>query len=230
MARKDYCLSGCGDSGKEALPWAKVASPSFMALHLVAEAMGGEEATVGSDSSSSVRANGLPGRVAHFFAREKAAYAHGEDRPVGSYAGLMGLYAVGVAGLSALVHKSGRPLPDHLSTRDLLLVSVASHKLSRLLAKDPVTSPLRVPFTRFDGTSGPAELEEETRGTGPQKAAGELLTCPFCIGQWVATGFVFGLLFSPQATRVAASVFTTLTAADFLQFAYAAVEQGVSGG
>jgi len=172
---------------------------------------------------------GLAARVAKGFRHERAAYAHGEDRPLGSYASLMGLYAVGVGGLSALVRRSGRQLPDRLSASDLVLVSVATHKLSRLLAKDPVTSPLRAPFTRFKGTTGPAELEEETRGTGPQKAAGELLTCPFCVGQWVATGFVFGLVLSPRATRLVASVFSTLTAADFLQFAYAAVEQGVSG-
>jgi hypothetical protein len=46
-----------------------------------------------------------------------------------------------------------------------------------------------------------------------------LLVCPFCVGQWVATGFVFGLVLRPRATRLAASVFAALTAADFLQFA-----------
>ena len=38
---------------------------------------------------------------------------------------------------------------------------MATHKLSRIIAKDPVTSPLRAPFTTFEGTSGPAELAEE---------------------------------------------------------------------
>lgn len=180
-------------------------------------------------TADTAAANGLSTRLSQFFRHEKAAYAHGRHRPLGSYAGLMGMYAVGVGGLAGLVKKSGRPLPDQIGTKDLLLISVATHKLSRLLAKDPVTSPLRAPFTRFEGRSGPAELEEETRGTGPQKAVGELITCPFCVGQWVATGFVFGLLMSPRATRAVASMFGALTMADFLQFAYAATEQAVGG-
>lgn len=158
---------------------------------------------------------------------QKAAYAHGRRRPLGSYAALMGIYGAGVAGLSTLVARSGRSLPERLPLADLALASVATHKLSRLVAEDPVTSPLRAPFTRFAGRSGPAELEEQTRGTGPQKAAGELLTCPFCVGQWVATGFAFGLVLAPRPTRFAAWIFTALTAADFLQLAYAAAEQGV---
>jgi hypothetical protein len=51
------------------------------------------------------------------------------------------------------------------------------------------------------------------------------LVCPSCVGQWVATGFVFGLVPRPRATRLVASVFAALTAADFLQFAYAAAEK-----
>ena len=94
-----------------------------------------------------------------------------------------------------------------------------------LITKDPVTSPLRAPFTRFEGTSGDAELGEQVRGTGLQKAIGELIGCPFCIGQWVATGFTAGYLFAPRLTRLAAGMFTELALADFLQFGYSAADQ-----
>jgi len=140
----------------------------------------------------------------------------------------MGAYGAMVVALAALVRRRGRRgrgLPERIHLGDLALLSVATHKISRLLAKDPVTSPLRAPFTRFAGTSGPAELKEDVRGAGPRKAVGELLTCPFCISQWVATVLAFGLVLAPRATRLAASIFTGLTAADFLQFAYAAAEQ-----
>src|SRR6266568_6180594 len=50
----------------------------------------------------------------------------------------------------------------------------------RLITKDPVTSPLRAPFTVFEGQEGQAELKEEVRGHGARKAVGELVTCPFC--------------------------------------------------
>ncbi|MGH9165845.1 MAG: DUF1360 domain-containing protein [Acidimicrobiales bacterium] len=151
-------------------------------------------------------------------------YSAGEDRPLGGFAGLMGVYAVAVAVGSLVVRRRGG-LPERLRTDDLALVSVATHKISRLLAKDPVTSPLRAPFTRFAGTTGPAELKEEVKGIGAQKAMGELVTCPFCLGQWVATALVFGLAIAPRATRMVAATFTVVTAADLLQFAYSAAEK-----
>jgi Protein of unknown function (DUF1360) len=152
------------------------------------------------------------------------AYAPQEDRPLASFLGLMAAYGtVVVAGAGAL-RRRGVRLPDRIELTDVALISVATHKVARLLAKDPITSPLRAPFTRFAGTSGDAELKEEVRGTGPRKAIGELVTCPFCLGQWVATGFVFGLITQPRATRAVASVFTVLAASDFLQHAYAHVQ------
>jgi hypothetical protein len=167
-----------------------------------------------------------PIKVAFGQAKEqKAAYAQGEERPLGGYLLLMAAYGASALGLSGLVRAGGRGLPERIGVADLALIGVATHKCARLLAKDPVTSPLRAPFTTFKGTSGPAELQEEPRGTGLRKAVGELIVCPFCVGQWVATGFAFGLVLRPRATRLVASVFAALTVADFLQFAYAAAEK-----
>jgi hypothetical protein len=169
---------------------------------------------------------GGPIRVAFGQAQEqKAAYAQGEERPLGGYLLLMAAYGATALGLSGLVRADGRGLPERIGAADLALIGVATHKCARLLAKDPVTSPLRAPFTTFKGTSGPAELQEEPRGSGLRKAVGELIVCPFCVGQWVATGFVFGLALRPRATRLVASLFAALTVADFLQFAYAAAEK-----
>ena len=160
--------------------------------------------------------------------REKSAYvvhAGDEDRPLGSFLVLMGAYGAAVAGLAGLVAARGARLPERVDLADLALLAVATHKVSRTLAKDPVTSPLRAPFTRFRGQSGEAELAEEPRESGPRKAVGELVTCPFCLGQWVATGLAFGLVLAPRATRLAPTTMTALTLADALQFAYAKLEE-----
>ncbi|MCQ4079351.1 DUF1360 domain-containing protein [Streptomyces sp. RB6PN25] len=117
----------------------------------------------------------------------RAAYAGEEERPLGSFAALMGTYAVVVAGVAAAARLTGRKIPEPTAW-DVVLWAGANHRLSRLIAKDPVTSPLRAPFTRFEGTTGPAELAEQVRGRGTRKAIGELLTCPFCTSLWVATG------------------------------------------
>ena len=156
---------------------------------------------------------------------ELHSYAHGQDRPLGSYLIIMGGYGAVVTGMAAYLAASGRRLPDGLSWRDLALLAVATHKASRQLAKDPVTSPLRAPFTRYSGTSAEAELDEEVRGHGMRKALGELVTCPFCLDQWVATTGVFGMITVPRATRAIASVFAVLTASDMLQYAYAKLQQ-----
>jgi hypothetical protein len=156
---------------------------------------------------------------------EADSYANGAELPLGSFAMFMAAYAAAVAGLGVAVRRSGRALPDRLNWSDVLLMSFATHKIARLVAKDPVTSPVRAPFARFSGTSGPAELAEEVRGRGLRKAIGELITCPFCLGQWIATGLAFGLVLLPRQTRLIAAIFTARTGADFLQFAYSKVQQ-----
>lgn len=173
---------------------------------------------IGGEPSGLERAKGMA-------AREKEEYEAGSDRPVGSFLAIMAVYLIGVAGLGVLLRRRGRVLPERVGAADLALVTVATHKLSRLLAKDPVTSPLRAPFTRFAGTSGPAELQEKVRGTGFRRAMGALVTCPFCLAVWVATGFGFSLVLTPRATRFAASVLTAVTGADLLHLAYGALEQ-----
>lgn len=164
-------------------------------------------------------------RIIKKLRKEAQAYADGHDRPLGSYLAVSGAYGVAVAGAAVFLAVSDRGLPEHFRWADLGLLAVATHKISRLLAKDPVTSPLRVPFTRYSGTSGEAELAEEVRGSALRKAVGELVTCPFCLGQWVATTGVFGLIVAPRPTRAIASTFAVLAGADALQFAYASLEE-----
>jgi hypothetical protein len=153
-----------------------------------------------------------------------AAYSQ-EERPLAAYALLIGAYNLGLASVLGASQRAGRPLPERVSLADLLLLGVATHRLSRLLAKDSVTSVLRAPFTEFQGMTGASEVNEKPRGTGLQRALGELLTCPFCMGQWVGMGFACGLLLAPRATRFVASAFATVTISDFLQFAYDAIKQ-----
>jgi hypothetical protein len=159
---------------------------------------------------------------------EAASYEHGEERPLAGYLAAMGIYAGGVGALSALAWATGRPLPERLAARDVVLLAVATHKVSRLLAKDPVTSPLRVPFTVFRGRSGESELAEEPRH-GSRHAVGELVTCPFCVDQWVATALCFGLVLAPRATRFLSGLFAVRAGADVLQLGYDALQRSAAG-
>ncbi len=155
-------------------------------------------------------------------------YRHGEDRPLGGYVRALAVYGglVGVGTVAA--RRWGPPMPDRIDPYDVLLLGVATHKTARTITKDAVTSPLRAPFTRYEGTGGPAELHEEVVAAGPGHAVGELLTCPFCMAQWVATGFTFGLLIAPRATRAAMAVMSARALSDGLQLVYAIGEREAS--
>lgn len=180
------------------------------------------------DSSSSAPAQAAEA-VVSAAESEKAAYEQGEDLPVAYYGMLMGLYGASVGAFLVAVKVTGRELPERVPYADIALMGVATHKFARLLAKDKVTSAIRAPFTEFDEDIGSGEVMEQPRGRGPRKAIGELLACPFCLAQWVATGFTYGFVFAPRLTRLATSTMTAIAAADFLQYAYAAAQQKVEG-
>jgi uncharacterized protein DUF1360 len=158
---------------------------------------------------------------------QKREYTQGEARPLGSDLGAMGVYSSLVAAGVVAVRASGRELPERIPLGDVALLTIATFRLARRLAKDPVTAPIRAPFVSFQGPSGHAEVAEEVREHGGVKhAIGELLTCPFCLAQWVGTAFVFGYVTVPRATRLAALTMTTVAGSDVLQFIYDAIQNG----
>jgi hypothetical protein len=124
--------------------------------------------------------------------------------------------------VAALRGTSGR----RISPYDLLLMTAGTHKLARLMSKDAITSPLRMPFTRYRDTGGPAEVMEDARERGQLRhVVGELVSCPFCLSVWVATGFSMGFLFAPRFTRIAASALTAVAGSDYLQLIYGYLQQ-----
>jgi hypothetical protein len=154
-------------------------------------------------------------------------YTRGEPRPLAGDLGAMGVYLGLVTAGIATVRARGADLPARIPAGDVALLTVATFRLSRRIAKDPVTSPLRAPFTTFEGPSGHAEVAEEVREHGGVKhAVGELLTCPFCLAQWVATALVFGYATAPKATRLAALTMTMVAGSDILQFVYDSIQNG----
>ena len=175
--------------------------------------------------------SGDGGTVLEDLPNPAAGYAAPEKRPPFlPYLAFMGIFGSLLAAALAIARRQGRELPERVPAGQLLLVGTASHKFSRLLSKDKVTSPLRAPFTELEGKGGPAEFEERSRGTGLRKAIGELLICPFCLGLWVIAAFSVGLVFAPRVTRFIASLIAALTISDFLQIAYKAAEEKGLGG
>ena len=153
-----------------------------------------------------------------------AEQSPGQDRPLGGYAALSALFTGSVVGFGAWLRASGRELPERLAPGDLALMTAATHKASRLITKDRVTSSVRAPFTQFEGDGGPGEVNEKARGRGLRRAIGELVVCPYCLGLWLAAAFGAGYIVAPRATRWVASVLTAHFGADLLQIAYKKAE------
>lgn len=156
-------------------------------------------------------------------------YAHGNHRPLSGYVALGATYAVAAGGLFLAGRRKAPRFSGRLSPGDLALITVATQRLSRTLAKDSVTSPLRAPFTRYKEPGMPSEVNEEVapelRDRPVRHAIAELVTCPFCLGQWVATGLVGGQVLAPTVTRLVTSVLTAVAGADALQFCYSALQR-----
>ncbi|MFI5914248.1 DUF1360 domain-containing protein [Dactylosporangium sp. NPDC051541] len=166
----------------------------------------------------------IDSRTARSYARKAS-----DERPLRGYATVLGVFAAAAGAVAGVARLTGRQLPERPAAGDLALLAVATHKVSRLITKDAITSPLRAPFTEFEEPAGEAELNESPRGHGARHAVGELLTCPFCTGVWVAGGLAAGLVFAPRLTRFGMGVAAAVAGSDFLHLAYDAAKKSAGG-
>lgn len=152
--------------------------------------------------------------------RIRELYQGDAQRPLRGYVVVLGTYGALAGALTAAGRALGVRVPERVGLGDTVLLTIATHKASRLLAKDTITSPLRAPFTRYQEPAGQSELNESVRGQGAQHAVGEVLTCPFCLAVWVASGLTAGLAFAPRQTRLISTMLTVVAGADALHLAY----------
>ncbi len=143
-----------------------------------------------------------------------------DPRPIAGYSLLISVYSGVVAAIVVALRRSGRRF-RRVGPFELVLYALATQRLARLVTKDAVTAPLRKPFTRFTGEAGLGEVNEEVVGHGLRKAVGEVLPCPFCAGQWVATFLFAGALAAPDEAAAGASTLAIAQLADVAQLGYA---------
>jgi hypothetical protein len=167
--------------------------------------------------------------VRRFLRRTEQDYSAGDERPLRGYLAAMAAFGAYTAAWATAVRIRGRSLPDRPDPWDVVLTSVATFRLSRLLSKASVTSPLRAPFTTYVGPQGTAELHEEAQSEDGRETVGELVTCPFCMSVWVASTLTAGQLLWPRATRTAMGALAALAGADALQLAYGALMDKTTG-
>jgi hypothetical protein len=136
---------------------------------------------------------------------------------------LIGVFNLILAAVLLVAKRTGRGIPERIDAKDIALLGVATHKLSSMGAEDAVTSPIRAPFTEFQEKESPKSVNEKPRGEGLRRSIGELITCKFCLGMWVASFFTYGLVLAPQVTRLLATLFAVVTVSDHLHQTYKAL-------
>lgn len=144
-------------------------------------------------------------------------------RSLYSYSALMGGFNLIFAVFLLLAKLLGRSIPQRIDAGDIALLGMATHKLSSIATQDAITSPLRAPFAELREKESPKSVDEKPRGEGLRRSMGELLTCKFCLGTWVASLFTYGLVLAPRVTRLVASIFAILTVSDYLHQTYKAL-------
>lgn len=135
-------------------------------------------------------------------------YLHDEHHPIGAHLGLTIAYNVGLGTLAIVAERHGA-LSERSRIGDIVLVAVASFKLSRLIATERVTTPIRAPFVEGEN--------ERPTGKGLRRALGEMLTCPYCVAPWCALGISTGLVVAPRPTRFVSGLLSSLALSDLLQ-------------
>ncbi len=129
-----------------------------------------------------------------------------EERPLPEYATVAAAFWTL---FGAFLATNRDRIPDRVPVRDAAAIALSTYKLSRLIAKDEVTSFVRAPLT---------EDEEGTRPKrrGMARVLGELVTCPYCMGLWIATGLSYSLVRFPRETRFVTTLFSSYAVTDFL--------------
>jgi hypothetical protein len=146
---------------------------------------------------------------------------YGEDQPLPQLS-LLVVMQLGV--LLFLAWLAGIRRYPAIRIGDLLLLAIGTHKLSRIVARDRVTAPIRAPFTRFKEKAGSGEVEEETRGAGLQEVIGELIGCPYCMSVWIASGLLLLFIVDRKLARLVCKWLALITASHFLHRFYVRLE------
>jgi hypothetical protein len=139
--------------------------------------------------------------------------------PYEAYATIMGIF-VGGLGLAGVAARMLDRNPACQTPLDLFVLSAASFKAARTLARDEVTSFLRDPFVKGDAHEGD---EEPVESGDYRQAIGELVTCSRCGGTWTAAALATTQILAPRFGRLLTWSLAAAGANDFLQAGFAAL-------
>jgi hypothetical protein len=139
--------------------------------------------------------------------------------PHESYAAIMGTFAAGLAG-AGMIAKALHRDPEEQRPIDLIVLGVATFKAARTISHDEVASFIRDPFVMGEAHEGGEDVVESG---DLRQAIGELVTCPRCIGTWVAAGLTCTQVIAPRFGRMLTWTLAAAGANDYLAAGFAAL-------
>ena len=139
--------------------------------------------------------------------------AQTDHAPQAAYAAIMGTFAAGLGGAALLARMLGRE-PRENGSLDLVVLSLATFKTARTIARDELGSFIREPFVEGEDPVGSGDLRQ---------AIGELVTCSRCVGTWIAGGLTATQIIAPRFGRVLTWSLAAAGANDVLQAGFAAL-------
>jgi hypothetical protein len=144
--------------------------------------------------------------------------------PYEAYAAITGVFlgGLGVAGLAARLLDRN---PACQTPLDFLVLSAASFKAARTVAREEVTSFLREPFVRGEAHEG---AEDPVQSGDYRQAIGELVTCSRCGGTWAAAFLASTQILAPRFGRILTWSLAAAGVNDWLQAGFAALTQKAS--
>ena len=139
--------------------------------------------------------------------------------PYEAYAAITGVFVGGlsVAGYAARALDRN---PACQSALDFVVLSAASFKAARTLARDEVTSFMREPFVKGEAHEGG---EEPVESGDFRQAIGELVTCSRCGGTWAAAALASTQILAPRFGRLLTWSLAAAGVNDWLQAGFAAL-------
>ncbi|MGE5601756.1 MAG: DUF1360 domain-containing protein [Nitrososphaerales archaeon] len=136
------------------------------------------------------------------------------------YALLSGVFNLGLALFC------WRRRPEQIDLKDWGLLTLATFRLSRMVAYDKVMQTYRSPVVEVvPHDSGAGETTQaKPEATGIKRALGELISCPICNGTWISAGLVYGLCLAPNYTRTLINVMSVVGAVEIMNAGFEAVQ------
>lgn len=111
---------------------------------------------------------------------------------------VFGLFFLGLVTMAVIILETEARISwSELTSLDIVLLSLATYRLTRLMLNDAITKFFREQFWDTDELRGKIVLVKPPKG--PRRTLADLMSCPWCFGIWSAATVIFFYLLTPYA-------------------------------